>query len=192
MKKTAIIIVDMLKDNVDIGAHFSIGEEGRKIIPNIQRLLAAARGNGSPVIFANDSFLAEDFIFQGGRIKPHAIMGTEGAGVIAEFEPHESDIVLEKRRFSAFLGTNLDATLRDLGVDCIAVAGISTPVCVLTTVLDGISHEFKVIILEDCCATYRRADHDAIINLYRKGPLYPLLQAMSLDDFLSILSAGEG
>ncbi|MCL0097183.1 cysteine hydrolase [Dehalococcoidia bacterium] len=192
MKKTAIIIVDMLKDNVDIGAHFSIGEEGRKIIPNIQRLLAAARGNASPVIFANDSFLAEDFIFQGGRIKPHAIMGTEGAGVIAEFEPHESDIVLEKRRFSAFLGTNLDATLRDLGVDCIAVAGISTPVCVLTTVLDGISHEFKVIILEDCCATYRRADHDAIINLYRKGPLYPLLQAMSLDDFLSTLSAGEG
>ena len=192
MKKTAIIIVDMLKDNVDIGAHFSIGEEGRKIIPNIQRLLAAARGNASPVIFANDSFLPEDFIFQGGRIKPHAIMGTEGAGVIAEFEPHESDIVLEKRRFSAFLGTNLDATLRDLGVDCIAVAGISTPVCVLTTVLDGISHEFKVIILEDCCATYRRADHDAIINLYRKGPLYPLLQAMSLDDFLSTLSAGEG
>ncbi|MCL0075398.1 cysteine hydrolase [Dehalococcoidia bacterium] len=192
MKKTAIIIVDMLKDNVDIGAHFSIGEEGRKIIPNIQRLLAAARGNGSPVIFANDSFLAEDFIFQGGRIKPHAIMGTEGAEVIAEFAPHESDIILEKRRFSAFLGTNLDATLRDLGVDCIAVAGISTPVCVLTTVLDGISHEFKVIILEDCCATYRKADHDAIINLYRKAPLYPLLQAMSLDDFLSILSAGEG
>ncbi|MCL0104635.1 cysteine hydrolase [Dehalococcoidia bacterium] len=101
------------------------------------------------MIFANDSFLPEDFIFQGGRIKPHAIMGTEGAGVIAEFEPHESDIILEKRRFSAFLGTNLDTTLRDLGVDCIAVAGISTPVCVLTTVLDGISHEFKVIILVD-------------------------------------------
>ncbi|MCL0093059.1 cysteine hydrolase [Dehalococcoidia bacterium] len=142
------------------------------------------------MIFANDSFLPEDFIFQGGRIKPHAIMGTEGAGVIAEFEPHESNIILEKRRFSAFLGTNLDAILRDLGVDCIAVAGISTPVCVLTTVLDGISHEFKVIILEDCWAAYRKADHDAIINLYRKGALYPLLQAISLDEFLSTLSAG--
>lgn len=140
------------------------------------------------MIFANDSFLPEDFIFQGGRIKPHAIMGTEGAGVIAEFEPHESDIILEKRRFSAFLGTNLDAILRDLGVD--TIAGISTPVCVLTTVLDGISHEFKVIILEDCCAAYRKADHDAIINLYRKGALYPLLQAISLDEFLSTLSAG--
>ncbi|MCL0060198.1 cysteine hydrolase [Dehalococcoidia bacterium] len=142
------------------------------------------------MIFANDSFLPEDFIFQEGRIKPHAIMGTEGAGVIAEFEPHGSDIILEKRRFSAFLGTNLDAILRDLGVDCIAVAGISTPVCVLTTVLDGISHEFKVIILEDCWAACRKADHDAIINLYRKGALYPLLQAMSLDEFLSTLSAG--
>ncbi len=189
MKKTAIIVVDMLKDNVDVGAPFSIGEEGRKIIPNIQRLLAAVRGNGSPVIFANDSFSAEDFIFQGGRIKPHAIMGTEGAKVIAEFGPEDSDIILEKRRFSAFLGTNLDATLRDMGVDTIAVAGISTPVCVLTTVLDGIAHDFKVIILEDCCAAYRRADHDTIINLYRKGHLYPLLQGVSLDDFLSTLSA---
>ena len=191
MKSTAIIVVDMLKDNVDTDSHFSMGEEARKIIPPIQRLLATARENGFPVIFANDSFLPDDFIFREGRHKPHSIMGTKGAKVIAEFGPEDSDIILEKRRFSAFFGTNLEVTLREMGVDTIAVAGIGTPVCVLTTVLDGIAHDFKVIMLEDCCASFRRADHDAIANLYRKGPMYPLLQVMPLDEFLPILAQAD-
>ena len=184
MGKTAILVVDMLKDNVDPDSPFSIGPEGGRIIPNIQRLLAAARKNNLPIIFACDSFLPDDFIFQ-GRMKPHAIKGTEGAKIIPELEPQGSDLVLEKRRFSAFWGTNLDLILKEMGVDQIAVSGVSTPVCVLTTMLDGISYGFKVIMLEDCCAAHRKEDHEFLANLYRKSPLYPLLRVMPLDEFLS-------
>ena len=186
MGKTAIIVVDMLRDTLDVGSRFSIGEEGRKIISGIQRLLKASREKGLPVIFANDSFHPDDFMFREMKRAPHCVAGTDGAKVIAEFGPEETDIILPKRRMSAFMGTNLDETLRKLGADTIAVAGISTPVCVLSTLLDGLAHDFRVIMIDDCCAAYRRPDHEAIVKLYGKGSMYPLLQAMSLEKFLSI------
>ncbi|MDD5093564.1 MAG: cysteine hydrolase [Dehalococcoidia bacterium] len=192
MPKTAVIVVDMLKDTLDVGCRFSIGEEGRKIIPNVQRLLAAAREKGLPVIFANDSFLPDDFMFREMKRAPHCVMGTEGAEVIAELGPQKTDIILPKRRMSAFMGTNLDRMLQSMDVDTIAVAGISTPVCVLTTVLDGVAHDFRAILLEDCCAAYRRPDHEAIIKVYGKGAMYPLLQAMPLEKFLSMITPGSG
>lgn len=183
MRKTAIVVVDMIKDNVDTNAHFGIGEEGRKIIPKLQHLLSAARQAAMPVIFANDSFMPNDFIFQ-GRVKPHAIRGTRGTDVITELGPQQGDIVLEKRRFSAFFRTDLDLTLRELGVDTIAVTGIATEGCVLTTVFDGIANDFSVILLEDCCASARRSNHDAIVGIYRGSPMEPLLRVLCLEEFL--------
>ena len=149
--KPAIIVIDMLNDNVDRKKRTGIGEEVKKIIPNIQHLLSSAREAEIPIVFANDSFMPNDFIFQGEEIKPHAIRGTYGAKVIDELPVQESDIVVEKRRFSAFFKTDLDITLREFKVDTIVVAGISTEVCVLATVLDGLSNDFRVIILKDCC-----------------------------------------
>ena len=191
MGNIAIVVVDMLKDNVYTENHVGMGNFARTLIPNIQQLLAFARTNGMPVIFANDAFLPDDFIFRESNAKPHAIMGTQGAKVIDEFGPEESDIILEKRRFSAFLGTNLDRTLNQMGVDTIAVAGIGTPVCVLTTVLDAIAHDFKAVLLEDCCASFRPEDHVAIIGVYRKCLRDPILRVMTLDQFLSTISDGR-
>jgi nicotinamidase/pyrazinamidase len=188
MNNIAVIVVDMLKDNVYTESHSGIGVQARKIIPNIQRLLKIAREKRMPVIFANDAFLPNDFIFRETGVKPHAIMGTEGARVIDEFGPEESDIILEKRRFSAFLGTNLDVSLRETGVDTIVVTGIGTPVCVLTTALDSVAHDFKVIMMEDCCASFRPEDHEAIVKVYRTCLREPLFQVIALDDFLSTLT----
>lgn len=187
MGKTAIIVVDMLRDTVDVGAPFSIGAEGRNIIPNLQRLLAAMRGKGLPVIFANDSFHPDDFMFRATGRKPHTLMGTEGSKVIAELAPAEMDSILPKRRFSAFLGTGLEATLRDMGVDTIAVTGISTPFCVLATALDGLGHDFRVVLIEDCCAAHRREDHEAIIKVYGGRAFQPLLRVMPLERFMATL-----
>ena len=187
MGKTAVIVVDMLRDSVDPDSPYGIGGEGRKIIPSLQRLLATVRAKGLPVIFANDSFLPDDFIFRDTGRRPHTVMGTEGARVIAELAPAEMDIILPKRRFSAFLGTGLEATLRDMGVETIAVTGISTPVCVLTTALDGMAHDFHVILIDDCCAAARRQDHEAILQVYGGRAFQPLLRVMSLEEFLATL-----
>ena len=184
--KPAIIVVDMIKDNVDIGAPYSMGEEGRKIIPNLQRLISSAREMGIPVIFANDSFLPNDFLFK-GKIKPHSIRGTEGAEVIDELEPVDTDIVLPKRRMSAFFKTDLDMTLRTLDVDTIVVCGISTQVCVLTTAMDGLANDFRVVLLEDCCACASRADHETVIGLLRRPGFAFLLSVVTSEEFLDSL-----
>ena len=143
-----------------------------------------------PVIFACDSFLKDDFIFR-GRMKQHAIRGTNGTNPIAALDPQKSDIILEKRRFSAFFKTDLDQTLRTLKIDTVAVGGINTHVCVLATALDSISHDFETVILEDLSAAYKRDIHQNCLDAYRNSALYPILRVMNSRDFLNDLPSQD-
>ena len=186
--KPAIIVVDMLKDNLKESPRNPFFQEGKSIIPNLQRLLEESRKKGFPVIFACDSFLEGDFIFK-GKMKVHSLRGTKGAEVIDELKPEPSDIILPKRRFSAFYKTDLDQTLRVFGVDTIIVTGITTEVCVLMTAMDGLSHDFSAILLEDCSASRNKDFHQGCLSLYRDFSLYPLLRIMNLEEFLKEVSS---
>ena len=185
--KPAIIVVDMLKDNLKESSRNPYLQEGKTIFPNLQRLLEESRKRGFPIIFACDSFLKGDFIFK-GRMKVHSLRGTKGSEVMDDLKPEPTDIVLPKRRFSAFFKTDLDQTLRVLGVDTIIVTGITTEVCVLMTVMDGLSHDFSVILLEDCSASRNKEFHQGCLNLYRDFAFYPLLRIMTLGEFLKEVS----
>ncbi|MCG6534620.1 MAG: cysteine hydrolase [Syntrophales bacterium LBB04] len=178
--KTAVIVVDMLKDHIREANHPPA--QVMAIIPSINRLTERARQCGLPVIFANDSFLPGDFIFQ-GKIKGHALRGTEGAEVVDELAQEEGDIYLPKRRFSAFFKTDLDQTLRLYGVEVIAIAGINSHWCVLDTAFDAMSNDFRAYIISDCCASFHPGAHETTMDLYRKNPLYPLFQVMTLQEF---------
>ncbi|MGQ9646836.1 MAG: cysteine hydrolase family protein [Thermodesulfobacteriota bacterium] len=181
--KPAIIVVDMLKDNLKESSRNPYYGEGKAIVPSLQRLLGEGRKRGFPVVFACDSFLEGDFIFK-GRMKVHSLRGTQGAEVIDDLKPQPKDIILPKRRFSAFFKTDLDQTLRMLGVDTIVVTGMTTEVCVLMTVMDGLSHDFSAILIEDCTASGNREFHLKCLSLYRDFALYPLLRIMTLEAFL--------
>ena len=186
--KPAIIVVDMLKDNLNDSPRNPYYQEGKEIIPNLQRLLKEGRRRGFPVIFACDSFLEGDFIFR-SRMKVHSLRGTQGAEVIDDLRPEPADMILPKRRFSAFFKTDLDQTLRVLGMDTIIVTGMTTEVCVLMTAMDGLSHDFSVILLEDCSASRNKEFHQGCLNLYRDFALYPLLRIMTLNEFLKEVTA---
>ncbi len=181
--KPAIIVVDMVKDNFREGSRLPITQQGRAILPALQRLLEEGRARGFPILFACDSYLKEDFIFK-GKMKPHSLSGTKGSEVIDELRPEPGDLYLPKRRFSAFFKTDLDQTLRGRGIDTIVVTGLTVEVCVLTTAMDGLCHDFSVILLEDCTASSTREKHQACLGLYRETVLYPLLRVMTLEEFL--------
>jgi len=185
--RPAIIVVDMLKDNFKDSPRNPYYQEGKEIVPNLQKLLAEGRKRGFPVVFACDSFLEGDFIFK-GRMKVHALRGTKGTEVIDDLGPEPTDMILPKRRFSAFFKTDLDQTLRTLGIDTIIVTGMTMEVCVLMTAMDGLSHDFSVILLEDCSASRSKDFHQGCLNLYRDFSLYPLLRIMTLDEFLKEVS----
>lgn len=177
----AVVVVDMLEGNYE-----HIQKEDRdemRIIPLVRDFLKLCRSKSIPVIFACDSFLQNDFIFK-GRMKPHAIRGTSGVKPLAALEIEKTDIILEKRRFSAFFKTDLDQTLRTLGVETVAVCGIHTHFCVLATALDAVCLDFNSILLEDLSAAYKSQIHQNCIEAYRKSAIYPVLRVMTSSEFL--------
>ncbi|HUL20532.1 MAG TPA: isochorismatase family cysteine hydrolase [Thermodesulfobacteriota bacterium] len=185
--KPAIIVVDMLKDNLKDSPRNPCYHEGKEIIPNLQRLLNEGRKRGFPIVFACDSFLEGDFIFR-SKMKVHSLRGTQGAEVIDDLEPKSTDMILPKRRFSAFFKTDLDQTLRTLGVDTVVLAGMTTEVCVLMTAFEGLCQDFSAIILENCTVSRSKELSKECLNLYRENVLEPLLRIMTLDEFLKEVS----
>lgn len=181
--RPAIIIVDMLKDTFHEEYQLPITREARPIVPRVNHLLQRGRELGIPIIFACDSFLPDDFIFK-GKMKPHSLRGTDGSEVTDLLTVEEGDVILPKRRFSAFFKTDLDQTLRTWHCDTVAVGGLTTNVCVLMTAMDALSHDFCTILLEDCCAAHKREVHETTIENYRKFALYPLFRIMTAEEFL--------
>lgn len=179
----AIIVVDMIKDNLHDCTKPGIGQQAMLMIPRLKRLLEKAREKGWCVIYACDSFCPEDFMFK-SKIKPHAIRGTSGVEVIDELRPQRGDIVLEKRSMSSFFRTDLDLTLRFREIELVGVTGISTPYCILLTALDAVANGFRSAIIEDCCAAHKEEIHLATLNIYRKNTIYPLFRIMKADEFL--------
>ena len=184
--KPAVIVIDMVKDNVPADSDSVMAEAGRAIIPAVNRVTGEFRARGFPVVFASDSFLEGDFVF-GGRMTPHAIRGTEGAELVPGLVTASEDIILPKRRFSAFYKTDLDQTLRLGSVDAVALCGIATHFCVLATAFDALSNDIRAVILEDCCASYNLEAHENTLNGYRLNPLFPLFRVMKSEAFVSEL-----
>jgi nicotinamidase/pyrazinamidase len=177
----ALIIVDMVKDNVNTSSHGMMDVQAAALIPKILELSDAFRASGNKVVFACDSFMPDDFIF-GGRMKPHALRGTGGDQPIDELMPQPSDLFLPKRRMSSFYKTDLDQTLRSWGVHTVAVCGIVTNVCVLLTALDAIQNDFRSIIVSDACACHKQEIHEATLQLYNGFVLQPLFRIMNADE----------
>ena len=186
-EKPALLIIDMVKDNFIESRNLPITPLARQIINPINNLISVFRRQKWPVVFSTDAFHKEDFIFK-GSMKPHSLAGTTGAEVIDELDRKEEDFWLPKPRFSAFFKTGLDQWLHKKEITLCAVAGITTNVCVLTTVLDAVCHDFKGVLLEDCTASFPESIHEQTLNIYRRNPLYPLLKIVSSSELVAELS----
>lgn len=82
-------------------------------------------------------------------------------------EPGET--VITKHRYSAFVGTSLDLTLRTIGVESLLFTGVATDVCVESSPRDGLFSEYFVSMVEDCCATYSPELHEASVRAVAKN-----------------------
>jgi len=186
--KAALIVVDMLRDTFEKHPESAVVQHAAIFLPRLNHLIDLFHEKNMPVIFACDSFLPQDFIFK-GKMKPHSLRGTGGEAVIQELHRNPEDHVLPKRRFSAFFKTDLDQTLRTLNIDTVLITGIATAICVLTTALDAVGNDFEAIIVEDCCAAHRPEHHEAVLDVYRKTPLFPLLRVLTCSECSETISA---
>jgi nicotinamidase/pyrazinamidase len=190
-EKPALLIIDMVKDNLDERKGYAITSLAHQIVGSINELIGVFRKQGWPIVFPTDSYRPEDFIFE-GKLQPFSLVGTEGAEVADELDYRpEEDLWLPKPRFSAFFDTDLDEWLRERGVTLCAVGGIATEYCVLTTVMDALCHDFKAVFVEDCSTSYSESIHEQTLSLYRRNPLYPLMRVITSSELVAELLEGS-
>ena len=146
--KKAIIVVDMIND-------FVTGKFGspraQKIVANIADLLKKARKQGVPIIYLRDAHAPTDREMDiWGQ---HAMKGTQGSEIVSQLKPEKNDIVIEKKWYSGFVETELQATLKGLGADTLIILGVSTDICVQNNVGHAYFSGYKTIVPLDCTAS---------------------------------------
>lgn len=158
MPGKALVVIDMLRDFVDADGKLSIGPSAAGVVQAIARKVEEARREGWPVIYVCDRHAEDDPEF--AMFPPHCVAGTPGADVVAELRPRPGDKIVPKRRYSAFFQTDLDLTLRELGVDEIVLAGVCTNICDLYTAADARMLGYRVTVPRDCVASFDEAAHE--------------------------------
>ncbi|HHV34905.1 MAG TPA: cysteine hydrolase [Syntrophomonadaceae bacterium] len=166
MPKKALIIIDMLNDFVQEGGALYTGEAGRRVIPVIAAVLKRARAEKWPVIYLCDQHTSADSEFEMFPI--HCLAGTKGGEICAELAPQDGEFIIPKRRYSGFYGTDLDLTLRELGVDELILTGVCTNICVLYTVADARMRHYDVKILKDAVASFDEKVHEFALQEMEK------------------------
>ena len=155
-EKTALIVFDMTNSFVGEGSPFEVFSASEKLVPKLKRLIGACRLKKIQVIYTNEVLRADgsdagrlDDIWPPIRERNVLIKGTKEVEVYDEIKPEEGDIVVEKHRYSAFYGTDLDLILRNKGIDTLIICGPSPEVGVETTARDAFVRDYKVIFPSD-------------------------------------------
>lgn len=163
--RTAVLVIDMQRDFLDQGAPIAT-PGGLDLIPRINRLIARARAFEMPVIFTQEMHRADnsDFGIELEFEPPHCLEGTPGIDLAKELDVAPSDYrIVNKRRYDAFLGTDLETLLRNRRIENLLVSGVCTDICVTSTVQHARNLDFRCFIIRDCVAGTSVERHEAAL-----------------------------
>lgn len=146
----AVLVVDMLRGFLEEGYPLYLGENSRRIIPNIRSLLERELEHGSKIFFICDNHDPDDLEFK--MFPPHCIKGTAEAEVIPELAEYPGEII-PKKRYSGFFGTSLEEKLKKLKPEKLIICGVLTNICVMHTTADARNRDYEVEVPTDCVAS---------------------------------------
>ena len=177
---SALVIIDMQRDFLEPGGFgAALGNDVTRLqaaVAPCRAVLAAARTNGVLVIHTREGHRPDltdaprHKVERGnpamrigapgpmGRI---LVRGEPGHDIIADLYPQAGEPVIDKPGKGAFYQTDLDLMLRNRGIDTLLVCGVTTEVCVNTTVREANDRGYRCIVLADCCASYFPEFHAA-------------------------------
>ncbi len=158
----------------------SCGENAWKAIPPTQRLFAAARAAGVPVIYSTRHADTGGVHSTNRKLRDEA---EEDYAILDQLGPKPGELVIYKERASAFFGTPLIAHLRRLGVESLIICGESTSGCVRASTVDAYSYGFHNVLVEEC--TYDRSMLSHKVNLFDMHHKYA--DVMHVDEVLAHL-----
>lgn len=189
---TALLVIDMQNSFVAPGAVFE-APKGREIIPNVDRLVAAARDRGCPVIWTQSDhsppggglILARHPVI---RESPELWVGDASFDLYPEMEqPLLDEHRVVKHKYDAFHDTDLDRALRNLGCDTVVITGVATEICCESTARAAFFHDYKVIFVRDATAAFDPAIQDATCD--RMDAMFA--RAMSTSEVLDVLVGSD-
>lgn len=178
-RRTAVIVVDMVNEFFEPGGKMVL-EGGTALYEPVNALLEAAHGAHIPVFYTNQWLRPDDALFK-KRI-PHCLMHTWGAQLVDALHRAPTDIVVPKRRYSAFFGTDLDLLLRERHMATVLVTGVVTNICVRSTVHDAFFLGYEVVVPVECvAATSPQAQATTLYDIdTHYGTVAPLARVLAL------------
>lgn len=152
------MIIDMEYGFLDKNSALFV-KNGTKIVRNIKKILENFRNKNLPIIFVKrehrkngvdiDKVRLEVFKKSNGLITEN----DKSSEIIEDLKPLKNEIVVIKRRWSAFFGTELEILLKRLKIENLIVTGVQTPNCIRSTVYDALSLDYNVIVISDATAS---------------------------------------
>jgi nicotinamidase-related amidase len=170
---TALLVIDMQRDFLEPGGFGEslgndVGQLRRTIAP-LAALMAAWRAAGLPVIHTREGHVADLSDCPPAKLSRGApskrigdpgpngrilIRGEYGHDIVDELAPDPGEVVIDKPGKGAFYATELSAVLTDGGIRSLIVAGVTTEVCVHTTVREANDRGYECLVLADCVGSY--------------------------------------
>src|ERR1700744_5077802 len=183
---TALVIIDMQRDFMEPGGFGEtlgndVSQLARAVKP-IAALLDVTRAAGILVIHTREGHLPDLSdappakvergapslrIGDPGPMGPILIRGEAGHDIISELYPLDSEIVIDKPGKGAFYATELTAVLQKYGIENLLVCGVTTEVCVNTTVREANDRGYRCVVVSDGCASYFPEFHEMGLKMIK-------------------------
>ena len=171
----ALINIDYTYDFVATDGKLTCGVPGQKIEDEIVRITDLFKQRGEYIVFAidgheeNDKFHPENKLFP-----PHNINGTKGRdlyGKLGEWYSKNNEDTniywMDKTRYSAFAGTDLEMKLKARGINEVHLVGVCTDICVFHTAVDAYNKGFNIVIHEKATASFNQDGHAYALNHFK-------------------------
>ncbi len=201
-RKPAMIVVDM--QNAFLHDQGSVATMGlditymKETVTPVTRLVQACHDTGIPIIFTR-YVLRPDYTDAGLREerRPGAcasgslVAGTWDADLDSRMDVRDTDYILDKNRYSSFYNTNLEVILRGLQTDTLIVCGVTTEICVDSTIRDAYFRDFRILVPEDAVAATDIERHHGTLRTIEYGFGTVTTTAALIDALLATASPKE-
>ncbi len=179
-KRPALVVIDMQNGFCSpegFMAKVGLGyENAAAVVRPVVSLVGAARAAAIPIFYTRYSLnpdysdaglLAE--MYPGIEETGAMVRDTWDGALIDELEPAAGEVVIDKTRYSAFVGTDFGERLADLGVDVLIVCGVTTEICVESTVRDAFARDIRIFVPSDATAAADAQRHEDALRVIAYG-----------------------